>query len=72
MLTYADDNNNAGKSLEILIHHDYGVRDYSYDEGAENVLQKAKDRIWSVISMKNDFGQIYPHTLPISLVDNLK
>jgi hypothetical protein len=60
MLTYTDDNNKVGKSLEILVHHDDGVREYSYDKGAENVLQKAKDRNWSVISMKNDFMDIFP------------
>lgn len=60
MLTYTDDNNNHGKSLEILIHHDDGVREYSYDKGAENVLQEAKNKNWSVVSMKDDFVSIYP------------
>jgi hypothetical protein len=60
MLTYANDNNKVGKSLEILVHHDDGVREYSYDKGAENVLQTAKDRNWDVVSMKNDFAVIYP------------
>jgi haloacid dehalogenase-like hydrolase len=60
MLTYADDNNKVGKSLEILIHHDDGVRECSYDKGAENVLKEAKDRNWDVVSMKNDFASIYP------------
>ncbi len=60
MLTYTDDNNKVGKSLEILVHHDDGVREYSYDKGAENVLQAAKDRNWDLVSMKNDFAVIYP------------
>jgi hypothetical protein len=61
MLTYTDDNNNNhGKSLEILIHHDDGVREYSYDKGAENVLQEAKNRNWTIVSMKDDFVRIYP------------
>lgn len=60
MLTYTDDNNNHGKSLEILIHHDDGVREYSYDKGAENVLQEAKNRNWTIVSMKDDFVRIYP------------
>ena len=60
MLTYTDDNNNHGKSLEILIHHDDGVREYSYDKGAENVLQEAKNRNWTIVSMKDDFVSIYP------------
>ena len=60
MLTYTDDNNNLGKSLEILIHHDDGVREYSYDKGAENVLQEAKNKNWTIVSMKDDFVRIYP------------
>ena len=60
MLTYTDDNNKVGKSLEILVHHDDGTREYSYDKGAENVLQKAKDRNWDVVSMKNDFKDMFP------------
>jgi haloacid dehalogenase-like hydrolase len=72
MLTYADDNNKAGKSLEILVHHDDGVREYSYDKGAENVLQEAKHRDWDVVSMKNDFGQIYPPTSSVPPAENMK
>jgi hypothetical protein len=60
MLNYTDDNNNHGKSLEILVHHDDCVREYCYDKGAENVLQEAKNKNWSVVSMKDDFVSIYP------------
>ena len=60
MPTYTDDNNNHDKSFEILIHHDDGIREYSYDKGAENVLQEAKNKNWSVVSMKDDFVSIYP------------
>ncbi|HXT83745.1 MAG TPA: hypothetical protein VN704_05360 [Verrucomicrobiae bacterium] len=60
MLTYTDDNNKVGKSIEILVHHDDGVREYSYDKGAEIVLQQAKNRNWDVISMKNDFANVFP------------
>ena len=60
MLTYTDDNNNSNKSLEILIHHDDGVREYSYDKGAEKVLEEAQNRNWNVVSMKDDFVLIYP------------
>ena len=46
--------------LEILVHHDDGTKKYSYDKGVENVLQKAKDRNWDVVSMKNDFKDMFP------------
>ena len=61
MLNYTDDNNNnRGKSLEILVHHDDCVREYCYDKGAENVLEEAQKRNWNVVSMKNDFLNIFP------------
>lgn len=60
MLKYVDDNNEDGKSLEIEVHHDDGQREYSYDTKAENVLKEAKNRNWVVVSMANDFKEIYP------------
>ncbi len=66
MLKYVDDNNNnnkngsISKSLEVLVHHDDGVREYSYDNGASNILKEAKKRNWVIISMAKDFKQIYP------------
>jgi hypothetical protein len=60
MLTYTDDNNKQGKSFELLIHHNESVREYCYDKGAENVLQRANERNWSIVSMADDFKEIYP------------
>ena len=62
MLRYTADNNSPGKSLEILVHHDDGVREYSYDTGSENVLIEAQRRNWTIVSMKDDFRIIYPNT----------
>jgi phosphoglycolate phosphatase-like HAD superfamily hydrolase len=62
MLRYTADNNSLGKSLEILVHHDDGVREYSYDTRAENVLIEAQRRNWTIVSMKDDFRIIYPNT----------
>ncbi len=61
MLKYVGDNNNEdGKALKVLIHHDDPIREYSYDEGAENVLKEAQNRNWTVVDMKDDFREIYP------------
>jgi phosphoserine phosphatase len=60
MLTYTDDNSKQGKSLELLIHHNDCVREYCYDKGAENVLQRANERNWNIVSMADDFKEIYP------------
>jgi phosphoglycolate phosphatase-like HAD superfamily hydrolase len=61
MLEYADDNNPTGKSLKILIHHDDPIREFSYDKGAEKVLEESKKRNWNIISMKDDFATIFPY-----------
>jgi hypothetical protein len=60
MLEYADDNNPTGKSLKILIHHNDPIREFSYDKGAEKVLEDAKKRNWNIVSMKDDFATIFP------------
>ena len=62
MLRYTEDNNSLGKSLEVLVHHDDAVREYSYDTDAENVLIEAQRRKWTTVSMKDDFRIIYPKT----------
>ena len=60
MLEYADDNNPTGKSLKILIHHDDPIREFSYDKGAEKVLEESKKRNWNIVNMKDDFATIFP------------
>jgi phosphoglycolate phosphatase-like HAD superfamily hydrolase len=60
MLKYVDDNNQHGKSLEIEVHHDDVQREYAYDTHAENILKEAENRNWIVVSMANDFKEIYP------------
>lgn len=60
MLKYVDDNNAHGKSLEIEVHHDDKIREYSYDTRAENILKEAKNRNWIIVSMANDFKEIFP------------
>jgi phosphoserine phosphatase len=61
MLSYVDDNNPFGEALMVLIHHDDPTREYSYGKGAENVLKEAQNRSWTVVSMKQDFREIYPN-----------
>lgn len=66
MLEYVADNNQQGKSLSVLVHHDDGAREFLYDEGAENVLKDAQERNWTMVSMKNDFKIIFPSELSSS------
>jgi hypothetical protein len=59
MLEYTSDNNPQGRSLEILVHHDDPEREFSYDKHAEKVLQESQNQNWNIVSMKNDFVNIY-------------
>ena len=60
MFQYASDNNAKGKSLILMVHHDDPVREYSYDKKAEKVLEESRKNNWNIISMKDDFKDIYP------------
>lgn len=67
MLTYTDDNNKDGNSLEIIVHHDDAIREYAYDRGAEQILKEADKNGWNIVSMKNDFLNIYSRKNLITL-----
>jgi hypothetical protein len=58
MLWYSQ--TNRYQSLQLLLHHDDAEREYAYDGGAEKALQMAAESNWQVISMKNDFIQVFP------------
>ncbi|MCB2190009.1 MAG: haloacid dehalogenase-like hydrolase [Deltaproteobacteria bacterium] len=54
-----------GPRLMMLVHHDDGAREFAYDrQSAVGRLDKALDQAlrdgWTVISMKNDFAQVFP------------
>jgi hypothetical protein len=51
-----------GPSLQLLVHHDDPVREYAYDKGTEKALAIARQRHWTVISIKNDFKVVFPHS----------
>ncbi|MEJ2555217.1 MAG: HAD family hydrolase [Anaerolineae bacterium] len=46
--------------LNLLLHHDDDEREYAYDHGAEKALQLAGERGWTVISIEQDFRQVFP------------
>jgi len=52
--------------LALTLHHDDKDREYSYDKGAEKMLKTAKQRDWVIVSMKNDFKDIFSTTKPVS------
>jgi hypothetical protein len=62
MLKYTYNNNKSGKSLEIVILHDDCIREYCCvrELDSEQLLEEAEMSNWLVVSMKNDFREIYP------------
>ena len=49
-------------ALRLLVLHDDADREFDYVAGAEDALQRAKDRSWTVVSMKTDWDRVYPET----------
>ena len=45
--------------LNLLIRHDDAKREFAYDEGTSKVLQAARARGWTTVSMKNDFRVVF-------------
>lgn len=56
---------NAGKTLELLVHHDDQVREYAYGPASkigtfsDALMIEAKQKSWIVISMKDDWKTIF-------------
>lgn len=46
-------------SLYLLVKHDDAEREFAYDQGAEKALHLATERDWQVISMKEDWKEIF-------------
>ncbi|MEE4380117.1 MAG: HAD family hydrolase [Candidatus Competibacteraceae bacterium] len=54
-----------GRRLGVLVHHDDAEREYAYDREShigrlEKGLDEAEQRGWTVVSMKQDWKQIFP------------
>jgi hypothetical protein len=47
-------------ALRLLINHDDGEREFDYQSGAELALERAAERDWTVISIKNDWATVFP------------
>ena len=47
------------RSLQLLLRHDDGEREYAYDTGAEKVQQAAAVHNWQAISMQKDFHKVF-------------
>lgn len=58
MLRYSQ--GREGRSLQLVIDHNDDVREFAYAEDDNASLNAAKENDWIVISMKDDWSQIYP------------
>ena len=51
----------AGRDgLRLLVLHDDSEREFDYRAGAEDALQQAKDRSWTVVSVRADWATVFP------------
>ncbi|MBP1467233.1 haloacid dehalogenase-like hydrolase [Candidatus Chloroploca sp. M-50] len=58
MLQYAGDL--ALPALRLLLLHDDAEREFAYTAGAEHALEAAHTQGWTVISMRDDWRQVFP------------
>jgi hypothetical protein len=46
-------------ALRLLLLHDDAEREFDYTAGAEEALARAKDRGWTVVSIKDDWSTVF-------------
>ena len=46
-------------SLRLLVLHDDAEREFDYTTGAEQALERAKERGWTIVSVKNDWATVF-------------
>jgi phosphoserine phosphatase len=58
MLRFARSRDRDG--LRLLVLHDDAEREFDYQAGAEDALQRAADRSWTVVSIAADWATVFP------------
>ena len=58
MLAYSG--REGSPALRLLLLHDDDEREFSYTAGAEKALDVAGQQGWTVVSMKNDWTEVFP------------
>ncbi len=51
-------------SLSLLVDHDDGDREFAYRAGAEQAIETAGKRGWTVVSMKDDWTRVFADPTP--------
>ncbi|HEY6568929.1 MAG TPA: hypothetical protein VIZ22_01490, partial [Candidatus Limnocylindrales bacterium] len=57
MLRFARSGSRTG--LRLLLLHDDAEREFDYTAGAEHALERAGDKGWTVISVKDDWTTVF-------------
>jgi hypothetical protein len=56
----------AGRDgLCLVVVHDDAEREFDYQSGAEDALQRAADRSWTVVSIATDWATVLPQFPPV-------
>ncbi len=55
----------SGPRMALIVHHDDAEREAAYDRQSkvgklDKALDEARAKGWNVVSMKNDWKQIFP------------
>ena len=58
MLAYSG--REGSPALRLLLLHDDDEREFDYTAGAEQALEVAGQQDWTVVSMKDDWTQVFP------------
>ena len=60
MLAYSG--REGSPALRLLLLHDDDEREFSYTAGAEQALEVAGQQGWTIVSMKDDWTEVFPST----------
>jgi hypothetical protein len=45
--------------MSLLVYHDDAEREFAYDGGAQRSLEIARERGWTIVSMRDDWKTVY-------------
>ena len=45
--------------MRLLVLHDDAEREFDYTSGAEQALERARDEGWTVVSIKDDWVNVF-------------
>jgi phosphoserine phosphatase len=57
MLTYGDDQTRP--SFQMIINHNDGINEFTYEDAAKESLKAAKQNEWTVVNIKNDWRELF-------------